>query len=112
MTAYGPDPDKNCLFWDVSRREQMGCGSTCECAKRKDDLWAADNVAMVKSHLDAGSITIEDIPADLADAIREYRNAEVGEKNRRVQQAETVASLLGKKKNTPPQSPRKDRRAP
>ena len=85
----------NCISWPEAKKEQLGCGVTCDCPRVREKLQNYDWV-ITQSHLwESGKIGLNDIDAKSYSLINFFsiEKANIQEERRRV--AKEVQALLG-----------------
>jgi hypothetical protein len=85
----------NCINWPDAKKDQLGCGVTCDCPRVRDNLQSYDWVVTQSNLWESGKIGLHDIDARTFSIINYFsiEKANIQEERRRI--AEEVKSLLG-----------------
>jgi hypothetical protein len=85
----------NCTSWPDAKKDQLGCGVSCDCPRVRDNLQSYDWVVAQSSLWDAGKIGLHDIDAKSFSLINYFsiEKSNIQEERRRI--AEEVKGLLG-----------------
>jgi hypothetical protein len=86
---------KNCTGWPEGKKEQLGCGVTCDCPRVKDKLHSYDWVVEQAYLLEENRLRLSEIDAKSYSLINYFITEKIALKEERKQIAENVKAMLG-----------------
>ena len=87
----------NCTSWPSGKREQMGCGTTCDCVGMTQNLHPWNWVVSTSRLISEGQVGLNDLDAYTWNVCDYYAVEKHNLAVERKERAERVASLLGVK---------------